>query len=57
MDFFENIRMLVRADKESDAQKLLLGIMEPNELGLGYSVGSKRGSTIGPKAVENIISM
>jgi hypothetical protein len=57
IDFFENIRMLVRADKETDAQTLLLGIMEPNELGLGYSVGSKRGSTIGPKTVENIIAL
>jgi hypothetical protein len=57
MNFFEYVRILVCNDREMDAKKVLSGIMEPNELGLGYSVGSKRGSTIGTKLVENIISM
>lgn len=57
MEFFACVQALVTDNQESGAKTLLYGIMEPNELGLGYSVGSKRGSTIGEKLVSDIISM
>lgn len=57
MDFFELIRLLVSEGDEGSARRLLFGFMEPNELGLGYSSGKKRGSTIGEKLIGDIITM
>jgi hypothetical protein len=57
MDFFENIRHLIKNNRETDALKLLLACSEPHELGLGFSSSSKRGSTIGQKLARDIVSM
>lgn len=53
--FFDDIRLLVSQGRNADAHALLRRCTEPREMGLGYSLGSKRGSAIGPQLIGNII--
>lgn len=51
--FLDHFRRLVLAGRTLDAERLLLTCNEPQDLGLGYSQGSKSGSFIGPATAAN----
>jgi hypothetical protein len=53
--FVEQIRRHALAGRTAAARSLLAEIREPDELGLGYAVGTKRVSAIGPALSEAII--
>jgi hypothetical protein len=53
--FFEDIRLLLAQGGRADAHSLLRRCGEPREMGLGYSLGSKRGSSIGSQLIDNIL--
>ncbi len=48
-DFLATFAQLARTGRPGSAESLLLTAREPQELGLGYSEGSKRGSFLGAK--------
>lgn len=54
--FIEQVRIHVIAGRSGAAHKLLAEVREPDELGLGYATGSKRGSAIGPALRSAIIN-
>lgn len=56
LDFVDEIRKLALGRHDARAQILLSGIREPDELGLGYAAGSKRGSAIGQALAKDIVS-
>lgn len=57
LDFFEAVRLSAVSDREMDANRLLNGITEPVELGLGYSTDRARGRALGPKLRADIITL
>jgi hypothetical protein len=57
LDFFEQVRVAALAGREMDAIRLLEGIGEPVELGLGYSTDRARGRALGPKLRADIVTL
>jgi hypothetical protein len=55
--FFEQLRALVKAGRDVEASRLLLTCEEPKEFGLGYALGSKRGSAVGPELGRAILAL
>jgi hypothetical protein len=55
LSFFEDVRLLIAQGRNVDAHALLRRCAEPREMGLGYSLGSKRGSSIGSQLIGNIV--
>lgn len=53
--FFQLISYQVRAGEIDRAAELLAGCEEQRELGLGYSVGTRKGTNIGPKLISEIL--
>jgi hypothetical protein len=57
LGFFDYFAGLVREDRDIDASRLIATCSEPLELGLGYSQGSKRGSSLGPQLADRLIEV
>jgi len=57
LEFFEVVRMAALSDKEMYAIRLLEGIHEPVELGLGYGADRSRGRALGPKLRAGIVTL
>jgi hypothetical protein len=55
--FFGKLRLLVLAGKRPSAIEFLLSCEEARELGLGYAVGTKRGSAIGPQLAAQVLDL
>jgi hypothetical protein len=55
--FFEQLRTDVLAGRKLKARQSLLECRETRELGLGYALGTKKGSAIGPELAERILSI
>jgi hypothetical protein len=55
LGFFEHLREQVLADRKIQARQVLMECRETRELGIGYSLGSKSGSSIGPKLADSIL--
>ena len=53
--FFDSVRALALAGQRYDAAVRLLRCSEARELGLGYGLGTKAGSAIGPKLADSIL--
>jgi len=55
LEFFHLVSHLVSSGDVTEAANLLARCAEHPEIGLGYAGGSKRGSSIGPKLVADIL--
>lgn len=55
--FFERLRQEVLSGHKLKAKEALLECQETREIGLGYALGSKSGSAIGPKLAEDILAI
>jgi len=55
--FFDRLRRLAAVGRESEALRSLLFCSEPREFGLGYALGTKRGSALGPHLARDILSL
>lgn len=57
LSFMESVRLSVLAGRTDDAHRLLEGVNEPVEIGLGYSEKNKRGRAFGPKIRRDIVAL
>jgi len=57
LGFFEDLRSDVLSGRRMKAMQSLLECKETRELGLGYALGSKRGSAIGPTLATDILDV
>jgi hypothetical protein len=55
--FFEHLREQILAGRRTQAMQILMECRETPEIGLGYSLGSKRGSSIGPGLANRILDV
>jgi hypothetical protein len=53
--FFEHLRDLIQMGKRGESVSLLAECGEPRELGLGYALGSKAGSALGPTLEQALL--
>lgn len=57
INFFRSVSGFVRDGNLDAAALLLAGCDEPHAMGLGYALGSRRGSNIGPKIIASILEV
>lgn len=57
LGFIGQVRAYAVNGEPLQAKKLLAEVREPNELGLGYASGSKRGSALGPATISAIVEL
>jgi len=55
--FFERLRLLALGGHRNDALRSLLICSEPREFGLGYALGTKRGSAIGAGLAQDVVAL